>query len=169
VGEIADGWLPFMLNPAEPDVLLEPLRAGLERSGRSLGDIDVAPVVPMAIHDDLDEARDLARPWLAFYLGAMGAKDKNFYVELADRYGHGAAARECQEKMLAGDRVGGAMALTPDLIDASCIATTPGGLDDRLAAYADAGATTLVAVPGGDRTACVRALATSAATEVAVA
>jgi F420-dependent oxidoreductase-like protein len=162
VGEIADGWLPFLLNPSQPDLLLDPLRSGLERAGRDIESIDVAPVVPAAVHDDIEEARNMARPWLAFYLGAMGAKDKNFYVELAERYGHGESARACQEKMLAGDRMGAAAAITPELIDAACIATTPGGLDDRLAAYEAAGATTLVAVPGGDKLAVVRALAAAA-------
>ena len=159
VGEIADGWLPFLLHPEQPELLMGPLRAGAERAGRPLDEIDVAPVVPVAIHDDVDEARNLVRPWLAFYLGAMGARDKNFYVELADRYGYGESARACQERALDGDRMGAAMALTPDLIDAACIATTPAGLDERLAAYEAAGANTLVAVPSGDRTQVVRTLA----------
>ena len=134
-GAIADGWLPFLLDPTEPEVLMDPLREGLAEAGRSLEDFDVAPVVPFAVHEDLDEARNLVRPWLAFYLGAMGAKEKNFYVELADRYGHGDSAREVQDLALAGDRMGAAMALTDELIDAGCVATTPAGLDDRLAAY----------------------------------
>jgi F420-dependent oxidoreductase-like protein len=158
-GRIADGWLPFLLDPAQTEVLLDPLRAGAESAGRSLEEIDIAPVVPFAVHEDVDEARHAVRPILAFYLGAMGAKEKNFYVDLAERYGHGAAARACQEKMLAGDRVGAAMALTDELIDAACVAVTPGGLDDRLAAYEAAGATTLVAVPMGDGRAAVEALA----------
>jgi alkanesulfonate monooxygenase SsuD/methylene tetrahydromethanopterin reductase-like flavin-dependent oxidoreductase (luciferase family) len=148
-----------MLDPRQPDVLMEPLRAGVEAAGRSLDEIDVAPAVPFAVHEDLDEARNLVRPWLAFYLGAMGHKDKNFYVELAERYGHGASARACQDKALAGDRVGAAMELSDELIDASCVAVTPAGLDDRLAAYADAGANTLVAIPCGDTRAAVNALA----------
>jgi F420-dependent oxidoreductase-like protein len=165
VGEIADGWLPFLLNPAEPDVLLDPLRRGVEKAGRSLDEIDVAPVVPVSVHDDLEEARNLSRPWLAFYLGAMGAKDKNFYVQLAELYGMGDAARDVQAKMLAGDRLGAAQAVTPELIDASCIATTPAGLDDKLAAYEAAGVNTIVAVPGGDRPATVRLLAEATSRE----
>jgi hypothetical protein len=148
-----------MLNPAEPEVMLGPVRTGLGKAGRSADELDVAPVVPTAIHEDLGEARNLARPWLAFYLGAMGAKSKNFYVELADRYGHGDAARECQDLALAGDRVGAAMALSDELIDCACLCATPGTLDDRLAAYESAGVSTLVAVPCGDRPAVVRALA----------
>ena len=165
-GAIADGWLPFLLDPTEPEILMEPLRAGLAEAGRDAADFDVAPVVPFAVHEDLDEARHLVRPWLAFYLGAMGAKEKNFYVELADRYGHGASAREVQSLMLAGDRTGAAMALTDELIDAGCVATTPAGLDDRLAASEAAGATTFVAVPCGDREAATRALAAAVGAHV---
>jgi F420-dependent oxidoreductase-like protein len=159
VGEIADGWLPFMLNPADPDVLMGPLREGLARAGRAADEVDVAPVVPFAVDEDVGAARDAVRPWLAFYLGAMGAKEKNFYVELADRYGHGDAAREVQDRMLGGDRAGAAAALTDELVDAGTVATTPAGLEARLAAYADAGADTFVGVPCGDRPAAVRALA----------
>lgn len=162
-GAIADGWLPFLLNPERPELLLDPLRRGAERAGRTLDEIDVAPVVPVAVASDDGAARDLVRPWLAFYLGAMGAKDKNFYVELADRYGHGDAARTCQERMLDGDRAGAAAALTDELIDAATIATTADRLPARVARYADAGADTLVIVPCGDKPAVVRATANAVA------
>lgn len=157
--EIADGWLPAFLNPDDPDVLMGPLRDGLAKAGRDASSIDVAPAVPVAISDDLDAARDACRPWLAFYLGAMGAREKNFYVDLADRYGHGDVAREVQERMLARDRVGAATALTPELIKATSLIATPRTLDERLSAYERAGATTLLAIPCGDREATVRALA----------
>jgi F420-dependent oxidoreductase-like protein len=164
-GALADGWLPFMLDPAEPELLIGPLREGAEEAGRSLRDIDIAPVVPLAVDEDLDTARAAVRPWLAFYLGAMGAKDKNFYVELAERQGHGEAAREVQERSLAGDRLGAVQAVSDGLVDAGAIATTPAGLDDRLAAYERAGVTTLVAVPcGEDKPGVLRALAAATVT-----
>jgi F420-dependent oxidoreductase-like protein len=158
-GAIADGWLPFMLDPADPSVLLEPLDRGLAAAGRTRADIDVAPCVAMALADELDAARAAVRPWVAFYLGAMGAPEKNFYVELAARAGHGEAARECQRRFLAGDRDAAAAALSNELIDAMAIATTPGGLDGKLAAFEAAGADTLVVVPCGDRPGLVRTLA----------
>jgi F420-dependent oxidoreductase-like protein len=164
-GALADGWLPFMLDPAEPEVLFGPLREGAHEAGRSLADIDVSPVVPVAVDEDLAAARDAVRPWLAFYLGSMGAKDKNFYVELAERQGHGAAAREVQERGLAGDRAGATAAVSDGLVDAGAIATTPAGLDERLAAYERAGVTTLVAVPcGEDKPGVLRALAAATVT-----
>jgi hypothetical protein len=77
----------------------------------------------------------------------------------------GDAAREVQSLMLSGDRAGAAAAVTPELIDASCIATTPAGLDDKLAAYEAAGVDTIVAVPGGDRPATIRMLAEATSRE----
>ncbi|ADB50201.1 LLM class F420-dependent oxidoreductase [Conexibacter woesei] len=166
-GAIADGWLPFLLNPEQPEVLLDPLRRGAEHAGRTLGELDIAPVVPVAVAASDAQARDLTRPWLAFYLGAMGAKDKNFYVELAARYGHGDAARRCQELFLDGDRAGAAGALTDELIDAATIATTPDRLAARVARYDAAGADTLVIVPCGDKEAVVRAVAEAVGETVA--
>jgi F420-dependent oxidoreductase-like protein len=162
-GAIADGWLPFLLDPERPEVMLDPLRRGLERASRDVAGFDVAPVVPVALDADVDRARDEVRNWLAFYLGAMGARDKNFYVETAERYGHGAAAREVQTAMLDGNRGAAAQALTDGLIDCAAIACPPDALPSRLAAYAGAGATSLVAVPSGaDKAAVVRALAAAA-------
>ena len=158
-GEIADGWLPGFFDPARPEVLMDPLREGLQRAGRTLDDIDVAPAVPVAVADDVSEARHAVRPWIAFYLGAMGSREKNFYVDIADRYGHGDVAREVQARMLDGDRVGAAGALSDELIDATALVTTPDRLEERLADFERAGVTTLLAVPcGSDKAAVVRAL-----------
>jgi len=78
--EIADRWLPFMLDPTRPEVLLDALDRGLEKAGRTRADMDIAATVPVSIDDDLAAARDAVRPWIAWYLGAMGAPEKNFYV-----------------------------------------------------------------------------------------
>jgi F420-dependent oxidoreductase-like protein len=151
VAQIADGWLPFMFHPDLAEGLLRPIRA----SGR---DIDVAPVVMVCVDDDLDRARDMARPWLTIYLGGMGAKGKNFYVETAERFGHGDAARRVQELFVAGDRAGAAAALTDEIIDRSSICCSSADLEERIAEYERAGADTLLAMPFGDRPAIVRAL-----------
>jgi F420-dependent oxidoreductase-like protein len=159
-GEIADGWLPFMVDPEHADLLFEPLDRGLARAGRTRSDIDVAAAVAVAIDDDVARARDAVRPWLAFYLGAMGSRERNFYVELAERAGHGPAARACQDAMLSGHRDAAAAALSDELVDAMSLATSPAGLDDRLAALDGCGVNTVVAVPlSADRPRTVRMLA----------
>ena len=149
--KIADGWLPSRFS-AE---LVEPFRGT---------DVDISPVVMVCVDEDIDRARDLARPWLTVYLGAMGAKGKNFYVEAAERAGHGEAAREVQRLFMAGDRAGAAGALTPELIDSSAICCRPAELDEHLARYERAGATTLLAMPFGDRPAIVDRLASAVRT-----
>jgi F420-dependent oxidoreductase-like protein len=148
--QIADGWLPSMFSPE----LVEPFRGT---------NIDISPVVMVCVDEDSDRARDLARPWLTVYLGGMGAKGKNFYVEAAGRFGEGEAAREVQRLFMAGDRAEAAAALTPDLIDRSAICCRPAELEERLADYERAGATTLLAMPFGDRPAIVEQLAGLAA------
>ncbi|HEU0025286.1 MAG TPA: LLM class F420-dependent oxidoreductase [Thermoleophilaceae bacterium] len=147
--EIADGWIPFMFSPERASELLAPFEGT---------DVDIAPAVLVCVDEDPDRARDLARPWLALYLGGMGAKQKNFYVETAERFGHGDSAREVQRLFEAGDREGAAKALTPELIDGSAICCDYGGLDERLAAYERAGADRLLALPFGDRSRIVEAL-----------
>lgn len=158
-GEIADGWLPFLFSPKHTDLLMAPLLEGIAASGRTRSDVTVAPNVPLAVADDVETARDLVRPIIAFYFGAMGARDRNFYVELAARYGFGDEARACQDAFLAGERRAAAEALTTELIDLISIATTPAGLGARLEEYAQAGADLLIVLPFGDREATVRLLA----------
>lgn len=147
---IADGWLPFMFTPQRAAELLAPFE------GR---EVDIAPVVMSCVDADLDRARDLARPWLAMYLGGMGAKGKNFYVETAERFGHGDSARRVQDLFMAGDRAGAAAALSAELIDSCAVCCRAGELDERLAEYERAGATTLLVMPFGDRPRIVDALA----------
>jgi F420-dependent oxidoreductase-like protein len=150
VGAIADGWLPTMVNPRDPDILLDPLRRGLASAGRSISDIRIAASAVAAVADTESEAREAVKPWIVFYIGAMGAKSKNFYVELADHYGYGDSARECQDLFLAGDRLGAANALTDELIDTFAIATTPDKLESRVAEFEAMGATELICCPCGD-------------------
>jgi F420-dependent oxidoreductase-like protein len=159
VGEIADGWLPFLLSPENPDVLLEPLHRGLEKADRDRSEVDVLAAVPTSVADTREAALDAVRPWVAFYLASMGAKDKNFYVEAADRYGFGDEARACQEAGLAGDKAGAVAAISNELIETTCIAATPDTLGEQLARYEAAGVDGIIAVPSGDRPAVVRALA----------
>jgi F420-dependent oxidoreductase-like protein len=149
--EIADGWMPFVVGT-------ELLR---ERP-RPPRPFDIAPLLPLAVADTVEEAHDAVRPWLSFYFGLMGTPKKHFLAEMAERYGHGESARDVQRRYLAGDRDGAARALTPALIDAAAIATTPDRLPSRLAELGAAGADSVIAAVLGDRTRAVLELARAA-------
>ena len=108
--------------------------------------------MPVAVEDDLDEARNALRPLIAFYLGGMGAKDKNFYVDLLAANGLADEAHEVQDRFLDGDRIGAAMALSTEVIDMCGIACTPGDLESRVGRFADSGADSMIAIVfGSDR------------------
>ena len=159
VGEIGDGWIPAFYDPDDGAGLLERLDAGLAKSGRDRSAIDIAPTVPVAVEDDVDEARNALRPIIAFYLGGLGAKDKNFYVDLLAANGLADEAHEAQDKFLAGDRIGAAMGLSPEVIDMCGVACTPAELPERMGRFEAAGAGSVIAIPfGSDRKALVQHL-----------
>jgi F420-dependent oxidoreductase-like protein len=113
-GEIADGWLPVFLSPTKERAYLPPLEAGLAR--RQSGEpFDIAATVTVAMGDDVDACRAFVKPMLALYIGGMGARGKNFYNDLACRYGFEAAAAQIQDLYLAGKK-NEAIAAVPDAL-----------------------------------------------------
>jgi F420-dependent oxidoreductase-like protein len=162
-GEIADGWLPAFFNPHEAGELLAGLDRGLEKSGRGRDAVDIAPLVPVSVEEKLEDAQQAVKPFIAFYLGGMGAKGKNFYVDLCAKYGFGDEANEIQDRFLSGDRMGAVNAVSEDIVEIGAIACTPDELQGRVAAYEAAGADSLVAMAfGSDRAATVEMLARAA-------
>lgn len=157
-GEIADGWLPFLFVPQQADEMMAPLLRGLEKAGRLREEIDIAPLIPVAIDEDAKRARDAVRPFLAFYLGAMGSAEKNFYVDVAERHGFGESARLCQKRFLSGDRRAAEQAVSDGLVDLVALATIPSALRARLDEFRATGIDTLIACPFGDRRAVLHHL-----------
>ena len=145
--EIADGWLPTIFSPDHIDVFRASMAEGAERAGRSVADVDIAPMTSLAIYDDVEEARNYMRPYLALYIGGMGSRDKNFYTQLVTRYGYGDAAREIQDLYLSGKQAEAMAKIPAELIDKVSLCGTKDAVRDRLAAYRDAGVGTLLVTP----------------------
>ena len=80
------------------------LQAGFDKAGngKCLADFEIAPFDRRVIGDDLDACRLPIKEGLALYIGGMGARDKNFYNDLAKRIGYEAAAVEIQDHFLSG-------------------------------------------------------------------
>ncbi|MBK7219149.1 MAG: LLM class F420-dependent oxidoreductase [Candidatus Promineofilum sp.] len=142
--EIADGWLPIFFAPERYDAVFKPhVDAGLAKAGKSIEQFDIAPTVSVVINDNLDIAYNMLRPMLALYVGGMGARGKNFYYDLAVRYGFEDAATEIQNLYLSGDK-GGAMARVPaELIDAVALVGPRERVRERLALWRNSPVTTL--------------------------
>jgi len=147
-GEIGDGWMPTFFSPEHVSESRGLLEEGAARSGRKIDDsFDIAPMVNVALDDDIGRARDTVRPLLALYVGGMGSRDKNFYNALVRRYGFEEAADEVQELYLSGRKDEAAAALPDDLIDLTSLCGPAERIAERLAVYRDAGVGTLLASP----------------------
>ena len=142
-GEIADGWLAIFFSPETADEVMAPLKAGRAKAGLDMTGFDVVPTVPVVFGDDLAACANPLRFYTALYVGGMGSRDKNFYNQLATRMGYGDAAAEIQEKYLAKDYDGAMAAVPEEFIDRTSLIGPRDRVRDRLAAYADAGVTTL--------------------------
>jgi F420-dependent oxidoreductase-like protein len=142
--EIADGWLPFLYSPAHEDVFAGALTEGGHRRAMGMWPLEIAAQVPVVLGDDVDACRDRLRPQLALYIGGMGAKGRNFYADLAARYGYEAEAGAIQDTFLAGRR-DEAAGLVPDrLVDELALAGPAGRIRERFAAWRQSRASTLI-------------------------
>jgi F420-dependent oxidoreductase-like protein len=140
-GEVADGVFPVWMDPNKYDVLGESIEQGFEKAGngKSLKDFDIAPFVTVAMNDDLDDAYDALRPWLALYIGGMGAKNKNFYHEYATRLGYGDAANQIQELYLSGKKPEAEALVPNELLDEVSLIGPRERIIERLGPWKEAG------------------------------
>jgi F420-dependent oxidoreductase-like protein len=148
--EIADGWLPIFFSPDRADSIYGPLlAAGFSKSGEDgkSGRFDTVASVQAIVNDDLDRARDMVRPMLALYIGGMGAKGKNFYNDLAGRYGYAESAAKIQDLYLSGKKMEAIRSVPDELVDELALVGTKEMIRDRLEAWQESSVTTLALMP----------------------
>src|SRR5579875_298181 len=91
--EVADGWLPILFIPEKAkEVWGASLAKGAANRAGDLGPLEISAGGARAVGDGLEKFRDAARPMVALYVGGMGARGRNFYSDLARRYGFEAEA-----------------------------------------------------------------------------
>jgi F420-dependent oxidoreductase-like protein len=146
--EIADGWIPIFSSPdAFGAIWGEHVEAGLARGGRTREALEVSPTLAVAIDGDLEAARGLVKASLLLYLGGMGSRKTNFYVDLAHRIGFGEVADEVQRLYLEGERERAYAAIPDELADATSLVGPDAEVADRVERYAAAGVDRLIASP----------------------
>jgi F420-dependent oxidoreductase-like protein len=145
--EVADGWLPIFFSPYRfKDTYGAALDAGFAKAGsqKSLADFDVAPTVSVIVGDDLEMLRGFVKPMAALYIGGMGARGKNFYNDLACRYGFEAAAKEIQDLYLDGKKAEAIAAVPDELVDEIALIGPKERIADRFGAWQESGITTMI-------------------------
>ncbi|MGY1761121.1 LLM class F420-dependent oxidoreductase [Geodermatophilus sp. SYSU D00779] len=146
--EIAEAWEPIFFMPERAGAVWgDSLAAGRAKRDPALGDLQVVVGVPVAIGDDVDPMLEQVRPQLALYIGGMGARGKNFYNDLARRYGYEDEARTIQDLYLDGRKDEAAAAVPEELVRAVSLVGPESYVAERVAAFREAGVTTLVLQP----------------------
>jgi F420-dependent oxidoreductase-like protein len=146
--EIADGWIPIFSSPDAFEATWgEHVEAGLAKGGRQRSQLEISPTVQVAIDGDLEAARAVVRAGLLLYLGGMGSRKTNFYVDLTHRFGFGEVADQVQSLYLDGKREEAYNAIPDELVDATSLVGDEAEVADRVARYEAAGVDRLIVSP----------------------
>ncbi|WP_308818829.1 LLM class F420-dependent oxidoreductase [Pseudonocardia alni] len=158
--EYADGWLPFLYSPeGAAAVWGAGLAAGMARRPAELAPLEIVAGGIVALGEDVKGLLDLARPVVALYVGAMGARGANFFNDLVSRYGYAAEAAEIQDLYLAGKKAEAEAVIPLELLEQLNLVGPASYVKERIEAFRESGVTTLDVTPlGDDPVALVRTL-----------
>jgi len=147
--ETCDGVLPVAWAPDRESIFFgDGLDAADEiaaaRQGAGLGPLRIAPFVPCIMGDDVAACHDQLRATFAFWLGAMGPKEMNFYNQLACRAGYEEAVTRVQALYVDGHKTEAARAVPAELIDEVGLCGPRERIRDRLEAWKESSVTTMI-------------------------
>ncbi len=148
--ELADGWMPILFIPERAaGVWGGALAAGRARRDAALGELMITAGGLLAIgeSEEVLRLRDLQRSMVALYVGGMGARGKNFYNELAVRYGFEREAAEIQDLYLAGKKREAEAAVPAEFLELTTLIGPRSYVAERVAAFREAGVTHLQVHP----------------------
>ncbi|WP_310964647.1 LLM class F420-dependent oxidoreductase [Nocardioides terrisoli] len=156
--EVADGWLPHLFYPEKfSTVWGDAIKAGTAKRDASLGPMNIVAGGMVAIGEgpDTKALLDFARPLFALYVGGMGAKGKNFYNDVARAYGYEDAAERIQDLYLSGKKDEAAALVPTEWLEAANLVGPASYVQERIAAFKEAGVTSLNVTPVGDDPAAI--------------
>ncbi|MGB0731869.1 MAG: LLM class flavin-dependent oxidoreductase, partial [Miltoncostaeaceae bacterium] len=149
--ELADAWWPLFASPqAITGHWSAPLAAGTAARdpGRAPLRVMASAVCWVGDGAGAEAARAAVRREIAFYVGSMGSRDRNYYRDAVSAMGFADEAAAIADAALAGRRRDAEALVTDAMVDALAIIGDGPAVADRLAAMADAGVTTLALTAG---------------------
>jgi F420-dependent oxidoreductase-like protein len=147
--EVADGWIPTFFSVRRMKLFREWLQAGFSARGAAPAGFDVMPMVAVVVGDDIAACRAKVKARLALYVGGMGARGRNFYNDIARRYGYEEAATTVQDLYLAGRKAEAEAAVPDALVDEVALCGPRERIRELLGDWRVSGVTTLMIA--GDR------------------
>jgi F420-dependent oxidoreductase-like protein len=151
--EVADGWLPFLYYPEKAqEIWGEPLARGAAKRSADLAPLEICAGGMVAIGEgpETKALLDFIRPMYALYVGGMGARDKNFYNQLACEYGFEKEAKEIQDLYLSGKKKEAEALVPTEWLEAGNLVGPASYVKERIAAFRESGVTNLSVTPASD-------------------
>jgi F420-dependent oxidoreductase-like protein len=151
--EVADGWLPFLYYPEKAqEIWGEPLARGAAKRSADLAPLEICAGGMVAIGEgpETKALLDFIRPMYALYVGGMGARDKNFYNQLACEYGFEKEAKEIQDLYLSGKKKEAEALVPMEWLEAGNLVGPASYVKERIAAFRESGVTNLSVTPTSD-------------------
>jgi F420-dependent oxidoreductase-like protein len=146
--EVADGWIPIFFSVEKwKETWGEHIETGLAKGRRTREEFAVSPSVQVAVDGDLDTARNVVKMGLLLYLGGMGSRKTNFYVDLTHRFGFGEVADEVQSLYLDGKREEAYAAIPDELVDVTAMIGTEDEVAERVKGFEAQGVDRLIVSP----------------------
>lgn len=138
--EIADGWIPLYYSPFRQEVYAEQLAGAKEA-------FEVIAMANLAVTDDIDAGLAPVKAMLAFYIGGMGAKGKNFHTDLMARMGFEEEAHRIQDLFMEGRRDEAVEVVPTEFADEISLVGPPERIAEKLAVWRDSPVTTVTMYP----------------------
>jgi F420-dependent oxidoreductase-like protein len=138
--EIADGWIPLYYSPFRQEVYADQLAGAKD-------DFEVIAMANISITDDIEAALAPVKAMLAFYIGGMGAKGKNFHTDLMARMGYEEEAHRIQDLFLDGRKDEAVGVVPTEFADEISLVGPPERIAERLDAWRDSPVTTVTMYP----------------------
>jgi F420-dependent oxidoreductase-like protein len=141
--EVADGWIPMGLSPANAASFRPALEKGATRSGRALDTLAIHASTTVHLTDDVAGTIAAMKPRIALYVGGMGARDHNFHKDAMARRGYPEAAARIQELFLAGRRDEAVAAVPDEYVDEGALLGSAARIAERFRPWTECGLTGL--------------------------
>lgn len=148
--EICDGWLPIFYSPRMAGMYNEWLDEGFARPGarRSREDFEICATAQVVITDDRAAAFAGIKPFLALYMGGMGAEETNFHADVYRRMGYTQVVDEVTKLFRSGRKDEAAEIIPDELVDDAVIVGDIDHVRKQMAVWEAAGVTMMVVTAG---------------------
>ena len=157
--EVCDGWLPIFYTPRMAATYNEWLDEGFARPGarRSRDDFEICATANIVITDDRSAAFGAMKPYIALYMGGMGAEDTNFHADVYRRMGYAEVVDDVTKLFRSNQKDKAAEIIPDEVIDDAAIVGDLDYVRKQIKAWEAAGVTMMVV--SGRSTEQVRELA----------